>query len=77
MKRCEDNIEMDLGEIGCDYGLDDRGSILSRGREWSLRHRVQTGSGAIQSPIQWVPGLKRPGREVNHFPPFSAKVKNA
>jgi hypothetical protein len=27
-------------------GLDGRGSILGRGREYSLRHRIQTGSGA-------------------------------
>jgi hypothetical protein len=36
--------------------------------------------GPIQSPIQWVPGalslgVKRPGREANHSPPPSAKVK--
>jgi len=42
---------------------------------------VQTGSGA-QPPIQWVPwalypGVKRPGREANHFPTSSAEVKNA
>jgi len=28
-------------------------------------------------PIQWVPGVKRPGREADHSPPSSAKVKNA
>jgi hypothetical protein len=33
-----------------------------------------------QSPIQWVPGalslgVKRPGREADHSPPFSAEVK--
>jgi len=26
--------------------------------------------------FQWVPGIKRPGLEVNHSPPSSAKVKN-
>jgi hypothetical protein len=25
--------------------------------------------------IQWVPGVKRPGREVDHSPPTSAEVK--
>jgi hypothetical protein len=33
-----------------------------------------------QPPIQWVPealslGVKRPGREAGHSPPFSAEVK--
>jgi len=32
--------------------------------------------GTTQSPIQWVPGLKRPGREADHSSPCSAKVKN-
>jgi hypothetical protein len=36
--------------------------------------------GPIQSPIQWVPralslGVKRLGREADHSPPSSAKVK--
>jgi len=35
----------------------------------SSHHRVQTGSGAHPTPIQWVPGtlslgVKRPGREA-------------
>jgi hypothetical protein len=28
-------------------------------------------------PIQWVPGIKRPGREHDHSPPSSAEVMNA
>jgi hypothetical protein len=37
---------------------------------------------STQLPIQLVPGalslgVKRPGREVDHSPPFSAEVKNA
>jgi hypothetical protein len=37
--------------------------------------------GSIQPPIQWVtggalsPGLKRPGRETDRSPSFSAEVK--
>jgi hypothetical protein len=27
------------------------------------------------TPIQWVPGVKRPGREADHSPPASADVK--
>jgi hypothetical protein len=35
-----------------------------------------------QRPIQWVPGVlsvgvKRPVREADHSPPFSAEAKNA
>jgi len=38
--------------------------------------------GPTQPPTQWVPGalslwIKRPGREADHSPPSSAKVKNA
>jgi hypothetical protein len=48
----------------------------------SFRHRVHTGSGAFQPPIQWVPralsmGVKLPGREADHSPSSSAEVKNA
>jgi hypothetical protein len=28
-------------------------------------------------PIQWIPGLKRPGSEADHSPSSSAEVKNA
>jgi hypothetical protein len=31
--------------------------------------------GPTQLPIQWVPGVKRTGREADHSPPTSAKVK--
>jgi hypothetical protein len=38
--------------------------------------------GSTHPPILWVPGaltsgVKRPGREADHSPPSSAKVKNA
>jgi hypothetical protein len=38
--------------------------------------------GPIQPSIQWIPGtlslgIKRPGRESDHSPPFSAAFKNA
>jgi hypothetical protein len=32
--------------------------------------------GPIQPPMQWVPGVKRLGREAHHSRPSSAKVKN-
>jgi hypothetical protein len=58
-------------------------SVLAGARNFSLHHRVRTGSvGLTQSPVQWIPGtlslrVKRPGRETDHTPPFSAEVKNA
>jgi hypothetical protein len=47
--------------IVSDYGLDDRGSIPDRGRGFSSSFCVQTGSGAHQPPVQWVPGVISPG----------------
>jgi hypothetical protein len=32
--------------------------------------------GPTQAPIQWVPGVKRPGSEADHSPSTSIKVKN-
>jgi hypothetical protein len=67
--------------IATSYGLDDRGVGV----------RVMVGSRIFSSPdrpvlrftqlrIQWVPGalspgVKRPGREVDHSPPTSVEVK--
>jgi hypothetical protein len=68
--------------IALGYRLDDRGSrvrLPAGAGNFSLHHRVQNGSGAHPAP--WVPGalslgVKRPGREADHSPPSSAKVKN-
>jgi hypothetical protein len=43
---------------------------------------IITALGPTQPPIHWVPGavslgVKRSGREADHSPPSSAKVKNA
>jgi hypothetical protein len=32
--------------------------------------------GPTQSPIQWVSGMKRQGREADHSSLYSAEVKN-
>jgi hypothetical protein len=69
--------------IATGYRLDDRmiGVRLPvQARNFSLWHHVQTGSGATQPPIQWVPGVlsvgvKRPGCKADHTPPSSAEVK--
>jgi hypothetical protein len=61
------------------YGLNDRGVPVPAGvGNFSLHHRLETGSGA-QLPIQWVPGalspgVKRLGREADHSSP-SSEVK--
>jgi hypothetical protein len=42
---------------------------------------VQTGSGALQPPVQWVPGgpfpgaKARPERDADHSPPSSTEVE--
>jgi hypothetical protein len=69
--------------IALGYGLDDRGSRVrfpAGAGNFSLHHRLQNGSGAHPAPIQWVPGalslgVKRPGPEADHSPPYSAGVK--
>jgi hypothetical protein len=55
--------------IATGYGLDDRGSEFESrcGQELSLLHVVVPGA--------LSPGVKRPGREVDHSPPASAEVK--
>jgi hypothetical protein len=65
-----------------DYGLDNRGSIPDRGRGFFSSLCVQTGCEAHPSSCAmgtWgpFPGDKAwPGRDADHSPPSSAKVKN-
>jgi hypothetical protein len=49
-------------------------------RNFSPHHRVEIGSGA--HPVSYTMsitgsslGVKRPGREADHSPPFNAKIK--
>jgi hypothetical protein len=46
---------------------------------FSLRHRVQIGSGAHQVSVVLSAGrdVKRPELEADHSPPSTAEVKNA
>jgi hypothetical protein len=49
---------------------------------FSLRHRIQTGSGAhpVSYPVgtrNYFRGVKLPGREADNWFPFSTEVKNA
>jgi len=63
--------------IATRYGLDDPGFESRWGARFSAP--VQTGPGA--HPVSYtvgtgsVPGVKRPGRDVDHPPPSSAEVK--
>jgi hypothetical protein len=62
--------------IATSYGLGDRGvgvRVPVRSRIFSTSSRPAVVS--IQPPIQWVPGVKQPGREPDHSPPVSADVK--
>ena len=66
-----------LVSVGSHYGLDGPEIEYRWGRDFP--HPSRPVLGPTQPPIQWVPGLfhgvKRPGRGVNHLPPFSAEVK--
>jgi hypothetical protein len=65
-----------------DPRLDCRGAgvpIPAAARDFSLLHRIQTGSGPTQPFAHWAPSFfsraKVAGREVNCLPPSSAEVK--
>jgi hypothetical protein len=60
------------------YGLDDREvgvrvPVGSKNFLFSTSSRQALES--TQPPIQLAPGVKRPGREAGHSPPFSEQVK--
>jgi hypothetical protein len=71
--------------ISLGYGLDDWGSKVrfpAGAGKFSLHHHVPNGSGAQLAfyPMGTggsFPGVKRPGREVDHSPPSSAEVKES
>jgi hypothetical protein len=73
----------ELSGIALSYGLHDRGFESRQRLGTSLHHCVQTGTGATQPPIQWVPGTSLSGSkpagacEADHLPPPTAKVNNA
>jgi hypothetical protein len=62
-------------DIATGYGLDDRSSGVrfpAEAGNFSL-HRVHTGSEANPVFYPMGTGVKRPGREADHSPPFSAE----
>jgi hypothetical protein len=59
-----------------DQGLGDRGSVLGKGKILLFSIASRPALGLTQPPIQWVPGVKRPGSEADHSPPSSIKMKN-
>jgi hypothetical protein len=69
--------------IALGYGLDNRGfrvQFPAGAGNFSLHHRVQNGSGAHEASYPMGTrglslGVKRPGREADHSPASSAKVK--
>jgi hypothetical protein len=73
------------GSIVSHYGLDDRAigvRFPAGAKDFPCSLCVQTGSGATQPPVQWVPGVlspgvkARPGRDADHSPPSSVEVEN-
>jgi hypothetical protein len=69
--------------IALGYGLDDRGSRVrfpAGAGNFSFTTASRTALGPTQLRIQWVPGalslgVKRPRREADHSPPYSAEVE--
>jgi hypothetical protein len=63
--------------IATGYGLDDRGIGIqvTVGSTVFSSPRRPDALGPTQPPIQWVPGVKRQGREADHSPPTSTEVK--
>jgi len=65
------------------YGLDDRGSIPDRGRNFFLFVTAfRPALGSTQPPVQLdtaalSPGVKRPACETDNASPSSTEVKNA
>jgi hypothetical protein len=53
-----------------------KSSRPGRGKTFLLSTSSRPVLGPTQLPIQWVPEVKRLGRESNHSPPSSADVKN-
>jgi hypothetical protein len=67
--------------IATGYGLDDRGSIPSKGKIFLFSTASRPALGPTQPSIQYVlgalsPGVKQPGREADHSPPSIAGLKN-
>jgi hypothetical protein len=67
--------------IAMDYRLVCRGSIPSRGKRVFSPSQRPDCLGPTQPPVQWVSetlslAVKRPAREGDHFPPYSAEIKN-
>jgi hypothetical protein len=57
-------------------GLDGQGSIISRWKISFFSTASRPALGPTQPPIQWVPEVKRQGREADQTPPSSAEAKN-
>jgi hypothetical protein len=51
-------------------------SSTNRGKIFLLSMSSRPVLGPAQTPIQWVPEVKRPGREAHHSPPTSAEIEN-
>jgi hypothetical protein len=58
--------------IATGYGLDGPGIESRWGRDFP--HLPRPALGPTQPPVQWVPGVKRTGRDADPSPPSSAAV---
>jgi hypothetical protein len=72
---------MDVGQdstvgMATHYGLDGPGIESQWGPDFP--HQSRPVLGTTLPPIQWyrvIPGVKQPGRGIDHPPPYSAEVK--
>jgi hypothetical protein len=60
--------------IATNYGLDGLGNESRWGRNWS--HSSRQDLWPTQPPVQWVPGVMRPGRGADNPSPSNAEVEN-
>jgi hypothetical protein len=65
-------------DVATGYGLDKRGvgvRVPLGSRIFLFSTSSIPALGFTQPPIQWVPGVKRPGCEADRSPPTSVEVK--
>jgi len=62
--------------IATRYGLDGAGIVFQEGRGFPCRRdRSGAHSASYTMGTGSVPGVERPGREINHIPPSSAEIE--
>jgi hypothetical protein len=71
---CQKSRDSSVG-IAAGYRLDGRGPIPDKGNIFLFSIKSRQVLGPTQPAFQWVPRIKRPGREADHSPPSSSGFK--